>query len=480
MGERTSRVDLRGWLNDPWLWVALCVGLAVRVVPLAIWPQVECIRDECIYRAIAAAIVDGKGLVVANKGWLPAPGYPYLLAWSKELFGSMQPVKGFQVALSFFSIPMMLAIGRIVADRRAGRIAAMLFALNPTIAWFTNTQWIETVYIFLLLAASLAVLVAQRTRGVSVAWRYAALGGVALGGAVLFRGIATYLPPLFILALCWPEPSQGGEEVDRMDVNTWVASAKLRWRSVVAFLLAAFLTVAPYSIHASGRHGGFMVSDATVGHVLFLGNNDFPPLTFDYGNGMLTQPLFSRYLRTGRRPCRRDRPPVRSSKCEVQQALAWAKTHPDKFVARIPMRLAQILNPNSFLTRHVRWGFFPGLPWWAKEGLTVLIVVWSMATVLLGTAAAWARARGPWAWIAIGTTLYTLAITAMMYGMSRFRLPLEALWTVYLAMFLADPRGTIQTLSEQPVRLAGALVTLPPLFALMLWYLPTGFPLFWR
>jgi hypothetical protein len=66
-----------------------------------------------------------------------------------------------------------------------------------------------------------------------------------------------------------------------------------------------------------------------------------------------------------------------------------------------------------------------------------------------------------------------------MYGMTRFRLPLEALWTVWLAVFLADPRGTLAALRATPWRLAGALVTVPPLAALLSWYLPTGFAVFW-
>ena len=45
-------------------------------------------------------------------------------------------------------------------------------------------------------------------------------------------------------------------------------------------------------------------------------------------------------------------------------------------------------------------------------------------------------------------------------------------------MLLVDPRGTLAALRASPWRLAGALLTLPPLVALTLWYLPTGFPMF--
>lgn len=461
-------LDPRTWLGDRWLLGALGAGLALRLFPLVLYPEFDCQRDECIYRNMAIDISEGKGLTLAKKGWLPSPGYPYALAWTKMLFGSMQGIIAIQIILSLLSIALLYGITREVADRRSARIAAFLFAFNPTIAWFTNTMWIETFYIFFLLGAVAFMLAAWR----SDQWQSAAWSGVMMGGAILFRGVATYLPPFWILAAIYPADSP-------WSVDAWRRSARERWRSVVAFLVAVVLVVAPYSYYGSQKYGGFMVTDATVGHVVFLGNNDFPPLTFDYGNGMLTEALYAKYLSTGRRPCRRDVPPVLSSKCEVQEVISWVGAHPDKFVSRIPMRIAQLLNPNSFLTRHVRWGYWPGFPWWGKEFLAVWIVALSASLSLGGTAGAWARGRGPFAMMAVGTTLYTVLTIALMYGMTRFRLPLEALWTVYLAIFLADPRENLRALGSVQWRVAGALLTLPPILALMSWYLPTGFPVFW-
>jgi 4-amino-4-deoxy-L-arabinose transferase-like glycosyltransferase len=456
------------WLRDPWLVAALVAGLVVRVLPLMLFLQFECIRDECIYRTMAADIANGQGLTLSDKGWLPSPGYPYLLAWSKVLFDSMQPVKLLQIVLSLVSVALVYGIGREVADRRVARISAFLLALNPTIAWFTNTMWIETIYIFFLLSSAYAMLIAWRNGR----WGPAVVSGIFLGGAVLFRGVATYLPPFWILAMLYP--------VDG-DVRpaAWWRSLRHRWRHVIAFLVAAVLVVAPYSIYASRTYGGFLVTDATVGHVLHLGNNDYPPLTFDFGNGMLTEPLYAKWRNTGRKFCDRNVPPTQSSQCEVEAAVAWIRAHPDTFVARIPLRLAQMLNPNSFLTRHVRWGYWPGLPWWAKETIAVTIVLFSVSLCTFGTLAAWARARGPYAMMAVGTTLYTLLTIMIMYGMTRFRLPLEALWTVYLAMFLANPKRTFAALWASSWRLAGALITLPAIVVLICWFLPTGFPVFW-
>jgi len=465
--EKAGPIPWLDWARDRRLWAVLAVGVLLRAVPLIIWPQFECIRDECIYRGMAEAINNGKGLTVSNKGWLPSPGYPYALAWSKTLFGTYFSIKIPQIILSELTIYLSYVTARRIAGRRVGLTAAWLFALHPTLAWFTNTQWIETVYTFFLVGAMALMLGARARR-----WGQAAGAGVFLGMAMLFKGVATYMPPFFLLAAVFPWDKPWSPA-------SWLRESKRQSNVIIAFVVGLALTVAPYSYTATKRHGGFLVVDATVGHVLFLGNNDFPPLTFDYGIGMLTQPLFGKYLRAGRRPCPRNVKPVKSSKCEVAAAVDWIQEHPDAFVERIPVRLAQLLNPNSFLTRHLRWGYWRGLPYYAKEGLAVVIVLWSLLVIWGGTIAAWARARGPYAFMAVSAVLYTIGTTVLSYGMTRFRLPLEALWLVYVAVLLAEPRATFEALKASPLRQAGLLLTLPPVVVLTLWYLPTGFPMFW-
>jgi len=465
-----SAEERRSAVMDRWLWIILVIGLVWRVTPMILWWSSDCVRDECIYRGIARNIVEGHGMTETVRGWLPAPGYPYVLAASKAIFGAAQPVKGFQVAISLASAVLLYFTTNRLFDRHTARVAALLFAINPTIAWFTNTLWIETIYMFFLL---LAVELTFAARERDDLWWAAGLG-VTMGIAVLFRGVATYLPPFFVLAMLFP--GTGGLP----PLSAWWDSLRAGARKVAVYALAWGLTIAPYSVVASNTQGGFMLTDATTGHVLYLGNNDYQPITFDYAIGMLNAPLFTRTMRTGRPPCDRDVPPVKTSRCEVRQAREWIADNPGEFVRRVPIRIAQFFNPNSFLTRHVRWGRFPGIPWLAKELLCGWIVFNTLLLTLGGTIGAWARARGPYLLMAGGTAVYTVAVTALMYGMTRFRLPLEALWCVFLAVLLAQPRETWQHLVSSPIRLAGALLTLPTLFVASLWYLPTGFPMFWH
>lgn len=436
---------------------------------MLIWPQFECVRDECIYRYLATNILDDGVLGVTTKGWLAAPGYPYLLALLKASTGSWQPVKWIQVVLSLTSIPVMAALAREAVPgpvaARAARWAAWAFALHPTLAWYTNTQWIETIYVAFLLPAALATLWARRS-GRPYTWAVAA--GLCLAVCILFRGVATWLPPLFALALLWP------------DAEGWRDAVRTRWRPAAVLVMVAVLAVLPYSVFASRRYGGPMVSDATAGHVIYLGNNDFPPMTFDYGIGALTQPLYYRTLRTGRRPCPRDNPPVVTDRCEIRAAREWAMEHPGEFLARVPLRLAQQLNPNTFLTRHARWGHFERLPWQLEELLCVAVAAVSALVVWGGSLGGLARGRGAFAVLAGGLIAYTMGTAAVTYGMSRFRLPLEPFWMVWLAVLLADPRASWAALRGSVPRSIATVVLMPLLVGLTAWFAPTGFPMFWR
>ena len=70
------------WRRDQVFWAALVVAVALRVIPLLVWgwSGSDCTRDECIYKIVSRPILAGEGLAPAPKHWLPAPGFPYVMA----------------------------------------------------------------------------------------------------------------------------------------------------------------------------------------------------------------------------------------------------------------------------------------------------------------------------------------------------------------------------------------------------------------
>ncbi len=440
-------------LRDRWILAALAVGFLLRILPFFIWfNDLGCTRDECLYDTISEAVKLGEGMQ-RNRGWMWAPGYAYTMAAAKFSAGK-GVLRLVQVVLSTVTIAMVAQLAEPLGDRKSARWAAWLMALNPTLIFFATRLWPETIYITLITGATLALLWSREGT-----WKRALLPGMLLGLCVLYRGVATFLAPVFALAVLWPVAKAA-----------WGDSVRANAGHAAALLLTAALVVAPYSISASARHGGLIISDATAGQMAWQGNNTFAPRTFDHG---LQPPL--EVLRMGRPHCDEALPVAQWNACELRNAADFVAEDPVLFARRIPLRLAQLLNPNSFLTRTLREGRLEGVGPVVTELLCVWVVLWSLLVMWGGTVGAWARARGVFGAVAVGSVLYHLAVIACLAGMTRFRLPLEPLWTIYLALALSQPALLRDAFEVQGWRLAGLLLTAPALVYLCLRLALVGF-----
>ncbi len=449
-------VFARTWKDSP-LRNAMIVAFILRVVPMLVWIAKPCVRDECTYVDIAKSLLAGKGMT-GTHGWLWAPAYPVLLAVHQYLFTLPGSVQIGQLFVAVASVGMIYRLTEGEYGRKAGLWAAWAYTLNPTFIFYTSSLWSEIFYSGLLLGAMLALRYTREGETL----RRAILPGVLLGSCVLFRGVATYMAPVFVAVLLW---------------GRWRST--LAWKQAAISTLAAVLTVAPYSVYATKKFGGLVISDRTLGQMMYLGNNEFPPMTFDYGNGQLSARAFDRAKDMGRPPCKQEGNPVEKDQCEADNGVAWIKAHPDVFLARVPLRVAQLVTPHSFLTRNLRWGRWRGLPDWFDEVLIVGVAGFTFTTLIGGTMGLFARGKG---WYAAGSgliVLYHVAAIAVLAGLSRYRLPLEPLWLVHAAVFFTEPRECLRTLVEGSSRsVVGVFITCF-LFALMMRFLPAGWP-WWR
>ncbi|MSP54711.1 MAG: hypothetical protein EXR69_03765 [Myxococcales bacterium] len=446
----------RIWKDHP-LRNAMVVAFFFRLVPMLLWIDKPCVRDECTYVDLAASILRGEGMV-GTHGWLWAPAYPMLLALHQWLFVLPGSVQLGQLLVATWCVHMLYDLTEAEYGRRAGLWAAWAYALNPTFIFYTSSLWSETFYSGLLIAAMLSLRAARGSLRVG----RAVIAGVMLGCCVLFRGVATYMLPVFIAVLTWGRVREAAA-----------------WKQAIACAVAAVLVVAPYSVYATTKFGGLVVSDRTLGQMMYLGNNDFPPMTFDYGNGQLATRAYQRAIDSGRKPCKQEGNPVEKDQCEADRGVAWITSHPESFVARIPLRVAQLVTPHSFLTRNLRWGRWRGIPDWGDELLIVGICGFSFATLIGGTIGWFTRAKG---WYAAGSGLilfYHVAAIAALAGLSRYRIPLEPLWLVHAAAFFTGPRAAFKTLADGSVRSIVGVFTVCLLLVLMLRFLPSGWP-WWR
>jgi hypothetical protein len=444
---------LRQLRQDHVLVWAIVVGFLLRVVPMLVWIDKPCVRDECTYEEIARSIMDGEGMIGTN-GWLWAPAYPTLMALHGLVFGFPGAVQVSQLAVALASIGMLYELTDGEYGKPAARIAAWTYALSPTLVFYTGSVWSEILYSGLLLAALLALRWA-RGGGAERGWAPGLLAGLC----VLFRGVATYMLPIFAIALLW---------------GRW--RERRAWAGAVGCMLAAALTVAPYSAYATHKFDGLVVSDRTLGQMMWLGNNDFPPMTFDWGNGTLSKRAYDKVTSQGRKHCPHGKDPIAQDACEVAQGKAWILANPGEFVARMPERAAQLVAPHSFLTRHLRWGRWRGLPDAVDEALIGLVVAFSFVTLVGGTLGVGARGKGWYAVTAGLVVLYHVGAITLLAGLTRYRVPLEPLWMVFAGALLANPRGAWAALRASPARLGATAVVTGFLLVLMLRFLPASWP----
>ncbi len=445
--------------DERWLVIG---ALAVRLVFVLAWPEIDCVRDECLYLRAARRLANGQGITATN-GWLWAPGYIALLALHRLVFlGEPGTIKLTQCALGAMGAVVMRRLAEPLFGRRAALVAALLWALSPTLSFFAGFLWTEGVY------APLLLLVIHRLMGHRRGRPRPGLTGLLLGGCVLLRGVTLWMIPALLVGLL---------------VGRWRQAAA--WRGALAVALGTVLAVAPYSAWATWRFGALVFSDRTAGQMMWLGNNDFPPLSFDWGLGPDDREELDAVFATGRPHCAPPDDPIVRDRCEREAAIAWIRAHPGTFLRRIPVRLAQLANPHSFLTRHLRWGRLPGIPPPLVEVLVALVAAWSLLAELGGPAAAFRFRHGPEARallaVVVGLWLTNAAAIALTAGLSRYRVPLDPLWFPWLgalwATFRDGPDGALPGARPAPWtarRLAAAILVLAPLATLALRYLPVA------
>jgi hypothetical protein len=447
------------------------VGFVIRLTPVLVWINSwGCLRDECTYLGLARKIVNGQGMV-GSAGWLWAPGYPMIVAFHRWIFDYGSTTKVTQIlCASVCTILMYRLAQRVWADqgdhdsRRIARTAAWLYTLSPHMAFFAMSLWSEVIYgmilLFLLLTLDKARAAVEHG---SAGWlKGAAIVGGLAGLCVLFRGVATYMVPIFAFTFLWRRFADGRA-----------------YKQVGVMMVTAVLAVAPYSLYISEKMDAFIVSDRTLGQMMWLGNNTFEPVTFDYGNGYISKRAFDRHVKGGRDHCAGRKQTIKRDSCETTNGKDWIQDNPQAFLSRMPKRVAQLMNPHSLMTRHLRWGKWRGLPQWFDEFLILAQVLCSGFVLIGGSLALVARGRGGHGLVTGLILLYHCAAIAVLAGLSRYRVPLEPLLMIYGAGLLVRPGQVWSALVAERWRTVLAVLVMLWVIPLTLWFLPAGWT-WWR
>ena len=319
-----------------------------------------------------------------------APGYPIFLAVST--FGHPRSAAGGvlgNVVLGAVAVLLAARLAeRVVGGWRAGAVAGILAAIDPSLVLLSTDVQSECLTIVLLLLFAQRLLAAG-TGGRS---RDALYAGLLLGAAALVRPSCLALAPLLLAV-----PAVGGT---------------LRLRAASCALGGLALAVAPWTVRNFSRYGVPLPVNDQGGVVFWLGNTQ---LNADY-YALRTPGEYAAYLEkfseevdrgTVRRIAQQHANPALRSRAFFEDARAWIRAHPAAWTRLLANKALDWLRP---------WA--SPLAW--SPRIVIATAVWNVvlfALAAVGLACAPRRA----AWAAAGWLVLSAGVHVAMIVVLRYR-----------------------------------------------------------
>jgi 4-amino-4-deoxy-L-arabinose transferase-like glycosyltransferase len=273
---------LLAWWRREWMFLLLAsvltLSLRLSYNALFIGPGYVPERDAREYSDIALKLAQGQGFRLANGQItaIRAPIFPLLLAGVYLLHGEDHGLALFlQALIGAALVPAIYLAGKRAFDTRAGRVAGLIAATYPLLAWAGGGLLSEPLFILLVtlaMAAALGAVGENRLR------HYAWLGGL-LGLAWLTRPNGLWLLPFLLGWL----------------LLVGAGTFKARARGVLLACLAAVAVASPWIVRNALVFDKFIPTTTGGGYVA-LGAYNEKVLTEPQLQGSWVNPCLVREL----------------------------------------------------------------------------------------------------------------------------------------------------------------------------------------
>ncbi len=223
-------------------------GLAARLAFVFLEPPTDPVADETMWTTWGASVLPEGGFSpLTFRLIFHPPLYPYFIGLV-SLLGGLTAVKVAQAIVSALLVPAIGRLGAAVFGTGAGLAAAAIAAFYPELVWFSTHFWVETVFTVLLWWGFERLIVADSRMATGTA----VVSGLLFGLAILARETVLYFLPFAALWLAWRREGGG--------------------RRGAAFLIAALLTVAPWTVRNWIVYGAFVPVSTAGALNLWQGN----------------------------------------------------------------------------------------------------------------------------------------------------------------------------------------------------------------
>ncbi|MEM1056109.1 MAG: glycosyltransferase family 39 protein [Bacteroidota bacterium] len=420
-----------------WLWSPAAAAVLVRLA-LWLWGGLYALEasdlrlDTVEYHALGVSLSEGRGFVYDEPSYDPpyevatlrTPGYPALIA---SVYAWPGPRPGWvlllQILLDAASCALLAWTVHPVLSERGGAVAALVLALHPVAALYSQTLLNESLFVFLLVGAF--ALLWGPTRRDPLRWRRVAGAGGTLGLAILVKPFALWMVPLMAAVWVW---TQG---LGRLPV-----------RRALALVGVAAMVVAPWVARNAVVHDRAFLSTSGAYNALALYAAPVEARVTGQTLGDATRALLARAEERARESGRLGAEAGDLARAPFwrEEAFAVLARHPvtvveleTKGLARLFLSIGRVSRQQVIGEREARPlnpGVSGALRWWAAEPLQDQVLdVWALLAaltlyplMLVGVVRAVRHRKGGLVLAAGGLAAFFVLTTAIP-GYSRFLLP---------------------------------------------------------
>ena len=432
------------WRREAWT-IAIC-GVLLRGLLVILAGRPELVADESNY-LYSALYWNYFGHYADSYRYLWPPGYPFWLAQLLRTFGShaIEIQHWIQVGASLSTGYFTMRIAHRLFGQRAMRMAGWIWCLYLPLAEYTLHLWSEALFVPILAPALYFGLGLFLEGGELAGWRVVCAG--------LLFALSAYIKEIgaiFALALI-PALLLGASGLE------W--SERLRRASLFALSMVACLL--PWSLRNERVYARLVPVAATLGENCYNGVNqryvNFDLTGLRGREGQSAEPPIPRRMRAITTQIPEAAPgwsrphailnTIDRQAEERRRALAWVREHPPAFLRTRVQKLADLLAPHSFLSRHLAMGLYDQSPL-GSPSLRRWVLIWTMLCplLLIPLALSALGSLPPTARALVWTMLALVAASSTIVAMSRFRLPALPLLFA-LAGGALDRGGSIRRLS---------------------------------
>ncbi len=401
--------------------LAIALALRLAVAGWLCWHGHELyVWDERDYDTLALNLVRHRqfAFVPGEPTSLRPPLYPAALAAIYSVAGERNytAVRILQAILGTLSVWMIFVLARNLYDERTGIVAAVIFACYPSLVATTGLVLTETLFTFFLCAGCLLVQQALSKGGYG--W-FAALGAILALGA-LTRSVLWLFPPVLLVFMLTAGPRR---EVGR------------RFLQAMTAILAFALVIAPWAYRNTRLQKTFTAVDVMGGRNFMMGNYEHTPFDRPWDAIAMSGDQAWHVVLRAKMPEAQGVTQGQLDKLALKYSLRYVKEHPGQTLARDAAKFFHFWQLERELIAGLRQGYWGGA---SKPGvlLAAAVILGSYVAVLLGGILGWSL-HWPKQWqmhlFLLLVAAFVCGIHTLVFGHSRYHLPLMPLLAVYAA-----------------------------------------------